>query len=334
RYGPPPPLDVDVRTFPAWPGRFGFSAAFRREADDLVRGADVVQLHGLWTHQNACAGRVARRSGKPYIMTPHSMMMPWAWRRSSWRKRPAGWLFEHRNLRRAAWLHALSEGEAGHIRALRFNERIEVIPNGIDLDEFTPPTGAPSSAPTERRRMLFVSRIHPQKGVEAMVRGCLPVLRDHPDWTLEIAGPDEVGLQRDLEDEVRRAGRERQVAFLGMLKRSDVLAAMHRAAFLIQPSLSEGLSVSILEAMAARLPVIISPECNLPEVADADAGRIVAPEAGAIESAVRELVGMSDMGRRAMGKTGRRVIAERFSWESLLPRYRDLYEQALATPAG
>ena len=144
RFGTPPEVPgVEVlRYAPNGGTKLGRSSEFDRQAEALVRDADVVHLHGLWTGQNWSAGKAARQAGRPYVMTPHSMMMPWAWHRSWWKKRPIGWLFEHQNLRKAARLHALAEGEAKHILALGFNDRIEVIPNGIRTAEFEnlPPT--------------------------------------------------------------------------------------------------------------------------------------------------------------------------------------------------
>src|SRR5262249_28923494 len=100
RYGAPPAVEgVEIRSFPASQGRLGSSSEFNRAIDGLVRDADVVHLHGLWTGQNRAAGNAARHQSRPYLMTPHSMMMPWAWGRSWWKKRPIGWWFEHRNLR-------------------------------------------------------------------------------------------------------------------------------------------------------------------------------------------------------------------------------------------
>ncbi len=85
---------VEVLGFEPHPTcRLGRSKAFDRRIGDLVREADVVHLHGLWSGQNWSAGKAARKQGTPLVMTPHSMMMPWAWRRSAWKKRPIGWLF-------------------------------------------------------------------------------------------------------------------------------------------------------------------------------------------------------------------------------------------------
>jgi len=337
RYGQSPQIDgAAVRAFPASENRLGTSREFREAIGQLVDNADVVHLHGLWTDQNRVAGAAARRRGKPYIMTPHSMMMPWAWQRSWWKKRPIGWWFEHRNLRRATCLHALCASEAEQIRALGFNRRIETIPNGIDPGEYAdlPPADELIRAHPQlagRRWLLFMSRIHPQKGIAPLMQGCFDAAAALAgEWQLVIAGPDELGLRSRLEAAAARKGLAARVTFVGLLDRRQARAALGRAGLFVQPSLNEGLSMAILEALAAGVPVLISPYCNMPEVAQADAGRIVQPERRPIAAALRELLAMMDDDRRAMGRRGQQLIRERFSWDVVLPQYRGLYERIVS----
>ncbi|NUQ46996.1 MAG: glycosyltransferase [Phycisphaerae bacterium] len=331
RYGTPADVpDVDVQAFSASDGRLGRSAGFARAIKSVVGEADVVHLHGLWTFQNWKAAAAARHKGKPYVVTPHSMMMPWAWQRSRLRKRVAGWLFEHRNLRQAACLHALADGEAEEMRRLGFNSRIEIIPNGLWPQQYAslPPADdliAAHPRLADRRWMLFLSRIHPQKGIVPLMQACLDEARSAAKWQLVVAGPDEIGLRRVLEAAVARKGLSDRVTFLGMLDRRQVLAALGRASAFLQPSFSEGLSMSILEAAAAGVPLLISPACNLPEVAARGAGLIVDPDRRSIASGLRRLLELDEPRRAAMGEAARALVRERFSWEALLPRYAAWY---------
>lgn len=335
RFGTPAKVDgVDVLSFPANAGsRLGRSHAFDREITALVDAADVVHLHGLWAGQNWTAGKAARRAGKPLIITPHSMMMPWAWRRSAWKKRPVGWLFEHRNLRTAACLHALAEGEARHIRALGFNQNVAVIPNGVNLAEYE---SFPDPARLEARFpnmagakwVLFLGRISEQKGIIEAMRACFDTLTAGNEWHLVVAGPDEFGMLPMLQAAITRKGLGNRVTFTGMLSREEVQAALKRSALLLQPSKSEGLSMSILEAMASGLPVLISDACNMPEVEEIGAGRVVPPDRRSIAGALRQIVALSDEERRSMGARGRAWVQKRLSWPTLIPEYARMYREA------
>jgi glycosyltransferase involved in cell wall biosynthesis len=342
RFGTAPDIPgVDVLRFhPIHGSRLGRSSEFARQIPSLIREADVVHLHGLWTAQNQTAGQVARKAGRPYIMTPHSMMMPWAWRRSWWKKRPAGWLFEYRNLRRAACLHALAEGEAEPMRTLGFNDRITVIANGVHAEEFSDLPSAdkvlarfPEMA--DRKWILMLGRIHPQKGVLQAMQACFDVLAATGDWHLVVAGPDEVGLRKPLQAAVARKGLSGRVTFTGLLEREDVLACLGRAKLLLQPSMSEGLSMSIIEALACGLPALISTACNMPEVESINAGRVVPSTRADIATALRGLVGMGDQALSAMGRSGRKLVRQRFDWKVLIPKYLEMYRNvAMGGTAG
>jgi poly(glycerol-phosphate) alpha-glucosyltransferase len=341
RYGCPPDITgVEVLTFDAPDrSRLGCSPTFNAEIESLCRWADCVHLHGLWTGQNGSAGRAARRLGRSYIMTPHSMMMPWAWRRSAWKKRPIGWLFEHRNLRRAALIHALADGEAAAIAALGFNDRIEVVPNGIHAADYAaPPAGddLTSRFPAwrDRKLLVFIGRLHFQKGIIQAMKAALDCFAVADRWHFVIAGPDELGMRAALSAGVARKGMAERVTFAGLLSRVEIRALLARADLLIQPSLSEGLSMSILEALASGVPVLISDACNMPEVARAGAGRVVAPDRRAVAAALRELVTATDDARCDMGRRGRELVRERFDWSVVIPRYRAMYDCAAAGAAA
>ncbi len=337
RFGTPQTIpNVEVLSFEAKSGsRLGASPGFDREIGSLTDWADVVHLHGLWSAQNRSAGKAARKRRKRFVMTPHSMMMPWAWQRSWWKKRPIGWLFEHGNLRSAACLHALADGEAQNMRALGFNQNVVVIPNGLNPEEFEKfpsPAGLEARFPDAKsaKWVLFLGRIAEQKGIVQTLKACFDTLASGDQWHLMIAGPDEFGMTKMLQAAVGRKGLASRVTFAGMLNREEVLAALGRASILIQPSRSEGLSMSILEAMASGLPVVISNECNMPEVEEMGAGKVVASDRRSIGSALRQLVTLSDEERRSMGARGREIIRKQYAWPILTPRYVKMYEDVLA----
>jgi len=335
RFGTAPSFDgFEVRSFAAKPrSPLGRSPEFDAAIDALVRTADVVHIHGLWAGQNQTAGAAAHRAGKPLVVTPHSMMMPWAWNRSAWKKRLVGWWFEHRNLRRAAALHALAEGEAASMRALGFNSNITVIPNGIEPRDFE---NLPSADELETRFaetrgkkwLLILGRIAEQKGIVPAFKALAEVLPEYPDWHLIVAGPDPFELIPRLRAIAGAA--ESQITFTGMLERRDVMACLARSSLLVQPSFSEGLSMSILEAMAAGLPALVAPGCNMPEIAASDAGVDVQANARSIAAGLRSLLSMPEENWTRLSENARRLACERFAWSALMPCYRALYDSCLA----
>jgi len=335
RFGTAPSFEnFEVRSFAARSrSPLGRSADFDAAIGGLVAKADVVHIHGLWAGQNQTAGAAAHRAGKPLVVTPHSMMMPWAWQRSAWKKRFVGWWFEHGNLRRAAALHALAEGEAASMRELGFNANITVIPNGIEPSDFE---NLPSAevlearfpAAKNKKWLLILGRIAEQKGIVPAFEALARVLPDHSDWHLVVAGPDPFELIPRLENIAGDA--QTHITFTGMLERRDVMACLARSSLLVQPSFSEGLSMSILEALAAGLPALVAPGCNMPEIAASHAGIEVQPEAKSIADGLRPLLSQPEHEWEKLSNNARRLACERFAWSELMPRYRAMYDDCIA----
>src|SRR5271165_4907043 len=97
-----------------------------------LKNPTLIHIHGLWIYPSVAAIRWSRRS-KPYVVSPHGMLDPWALKNSQWKKRISAALYENRHLRGAACLHALNHAEAEAMRAYGLKNPICVIPNGIDL---------------------------------------------------------------------------------------------------------------------------------------------------------------------------------------------------------
>jgi glycosyltransferase involved in cell wall biosynthesis len=176
-----------------------------------------------------------------------------------------------------------------------------------------------------RKWLLILGRIHPQKGIVQGMQACFDVFAAASDWHLIVAGPDEIGIQSMIQAAVARKGLTQRVTFTGTLNREEVRACLGSAKLLLQPSMSEGLSMSILEALASGVPVLISDACNMPEVESYGAGRIVESTRNTIAAGLRGLVTMEDAEREVMGQKARQLVRERFDWKVLIPRYREMY---------
>src|SRR5262249_33235072 len=141
------------------------------------------------------------RGTKPYVISPHGMLDPWAIANSAFKKRIARFLYEDRHLREAACIHALCTAEAAAIRAFGLRNPICIIPNGVEM-----PQGAPKPAPvwlgTEAgaRVLLYLGRLHPKKNVHGLLRAFahLKAGRGLGDWRLVVAGWDQGGYGAKL----------------------------------------------------------------------------------------------------------------------------------------
>ena len=328
RPGQPPPAWRRDRTLLA-----ASRAALGPGPDDPSGPDDgaVLHLHGLWRSPTRCSGRLRDGRGRrpPLVVAPHGMLDPWALGHSRWKKRLVWHGWERRALERAGALHALCQAEAASLRALGLEAPIAVIPNGVLLPaagEATGPLPPPPWAeqvPEGERVLLFLSRFHVKKGLEPLLRAWAD-LGEEPrrrGWWLALVGYGDDGA---LADRVARGGPGRVLVHgpcFGAAKQACLAAA---SAFVL-PSFSEGLPMAALEAMAHRLPCLLSPACNLPEAFDHGAARAVEPEAEALVGSLRQLLLQPAAEREAMGEAGQRLVAERFSWPQVAERTARLY---------
>jgi len=250
--------------------------------------ADLVHLHGLWT----AGSKVGPASGRPYMISPHGMLDPWALANSHWKKRIAALLFENRNLKGASCLHALCRAEADSILAYGLRNPIEIIPNGVELPE---DIGDGRWKMEDRKTLLFLGRLHPKKGLMNALRAWSAATNSKFNiqnsklvpWQFVIAGWDDGGhlaelkqLCRDIgitetnlsADEffsenlkLRNSATPSSVLFLGPVFGESKDRLLRSADAFILPSFSEGLPMAVLEAWAYGLPVLMTEHCNLPE---------------------------------------------------------------------
>jgi poly(glycerol-phosphate) alpha-glucosyltransferase len=119
------------------------------------------------------------------------------------------------------------------------------------------------------------------------------------------------------------------VLFYGPAFGKEKEAILRSADAFILPSFSEGLPMSVLEAWAYGLPVVMTPECNLPEGFACDAALQIRSGEGSFQDVIRILIEMTDQERPAMGMRGRRLVEERFTWPKVAQSLKEIYESLL-----
>jgi poly(glycerol-phosphate) alpha-glucosyltransferase len=301
------------------PAAFGYSPELARHLRERVQKDSVIHAHGLWMYPGRLARKLSETVGAIQIISPHGMLEPWALQNSWWKKRLAARAFENQNLRTASCLHALCRPEADNIRRYGLNNPIAVIPNGVDLTSFAnlPPRAALESrfsALKDRRWMLFLSRLHPKKGLPHLLKAWSQIASQFPDWLLVVAGPGELNHEVELKQLAADSGLASCVCFTGALHGVEKLAALGGAELFLLPSFSEGFSMAVLEAAAAGLPVMLTPQCNFPELAKAGGAVEVSPDAAGCEAGLRELLALPDSERHAMGQRGRALVGRSYTW--------------------
>ena len=293
-------------------------------ARSLLPGMDLVHLHEFRTVEALQVTPEAVRAGVPIILSPHGTLTLETGRsflKSRWDQ-----LLSRRVADHLAAVVALTDAEAEDVRLLwarlgRTPPPLHIVPNGVNPADVTP--SAPARAGFRRRYelgdapvCLFLGRLHARKGVDVLAQAFLAA--NIPDTRLVIAGPDE-GMQHGLE----KLGDPR-IVLTGYLDADQRLAALAAADVFALPATGEGLSMAALEALAAGLPVILSPGCNLPEVEPAGAGLEVEPALEPLTAALRLLLNDHEL-RMRMGAAARTLVESRFTWERVAEQMEAVY---------
>jgi poly(glycerol-phosphate) alpha-glucosyltransferase len=324
--------------------------------------AELVHCHGIWMYPSLACLRWTQSTHRPYLISPRGMLDPWALRHSRWKKRVAGFLFQNEHLHRAACIHALCDAEAEAVRAYGLNNPICIIPNAVDLPRSieNPNSGTESlllKFADDRKILLYLGRLHSKKNLANLLRAWKEALDSDPsmteNWVLAVAGWGQAGHERMLKhlaDELglsfldvsdpRSGGTTAttgsiSVAFLGPRFGAEKNACYHACDAFILPSFSEGLPMTVLEAWAHEKPVLMTPECNLPEGFAAAAALQIGTSAEQIAAGLKQMTEMSDDDRRTMGDRGHTLVATKFSWPRIGEEMRSVYEWVLgggATP--
>ncbi len=298
-----------------------------------IKDYDILHIHELWNYPHYAAYRAARHAHKPYVVTVHGALSPWALGLKGLRKRVYFAALQHATLNNAAAIHAVTQGEREQVKAQRLKAPIVVIPNGIHPGEFQnlPPRQEFVDKHPElagKSVVLFLGRLHPIKGLDLLARAFGAVAQARKDVHLLIVGPDEVGYRAAVEGMIRGAGTENNATFTGPLMGRDKLAALAAADIFVLPSYSEGFSVTVLEAMACGLPVVISRQCFFPEVEEAGAGLVIDTQVEQLAGALTRLIGHPEL-RKEMGERGKRLVQERYTWDKVVDQIVEMYQSVL-----
>ncbi|MGC9943705.1 MAG: glycosyltransferase [Verrucomicrobiota bacterium] len=313
------------------PQAIGYSPELYRLLKAKVRSADLLHVHGLWSYPGRMAYRLGRSVGCRRIVSPHGMLEPWALQNSRWKKRLAGWLFESRNLRTADCLHALCHSESENFRRYGLRNPIAVIPNGVDLE--TPEPGPDkedllSEQPALRGRklLLFLSRVHPKKGLPELLHAWAKVKASDKNWSLLVVGPDELNHQSELSKIATELEITQHIHFMGPAYGPRKRLFLSAADAFALPSFSEGFSMAVLEAAAAGLPVLLTKECNFPELATAGGAIEVRAGPVGIPEGLNQLIELSEAQRKSMGGNGLQLVASSYTWPAVAKEMMRVYD--------
>lgn len=316
-------VQFPVAWFRALPVLFSYSPGLARWLEARSREFDLVHVHTIFNFPTTTACRIARRHGVPYVISACGTLNPWSLAQGRLRK--SVWLrtVERANLLRAAAYHATSEEERLAIARLAPEASCAVIPLGVDC----PP--ARQAAPAGgRKRVLFLSRLSPKKGLERLIEA-LAALRVRDDFSFLIAGSGEPAYERRLRRLVTAAGLDPITQWCGFVAGEEKDALFRSADIFVLDSDDENFGIAVAEAMGHGIPVVISDRIHMHRLASANAaGIVVGREGETLAQAIERLLEDTAL-RTRCGANAAAVAARSFSWERIAPQLVDLYARCI-----
>lgn len=320
------------------------------DAEELRKtllGYDLVHIHGLWDLRLHKVAVACRRVGVKYIIAPRGMLEPWSLQQKWLKKRLARWLYQDRDLKCAAALHATAESEAEQFRRLGFKNPVIVSPNGVNVPEKFEPRNTLKT----RKRVLFVSRMHPKKGVLELVEVWKKISnaemqrgRDGCGWVCELVYTVGGELEREYEakvkERVKELGLQDQFIFTGTLNDDEKWKAYARASLFVLPTYSENFGIVVAEALWAGVPVITTKGTPWHELEGYTNSQLITlnsqlkcgwwidlPPTASLEHALSEALSTSPEELAEMGRRGRQLVEEKYTWPAVAKPMIDAYNR-------
>lgn len=289
-----------------------------------VNPLQIIHDHGMWLPCNHASAVAAYRLGIPYVISPRGMLEPWAINFKAWKKKIAWQLWVRRDLQKVTAFCATAQQEGENLRQLGLRQPIAVIPNGVDL---SPLPTVVKPANKLLRQALFLSRVHPKKGVRELVEAWA---RLRPTgWELIIAGPDGGGHAAEILRVIAKFGLEASVHLIGPVDGEAKWQLYQRSDLFVLPTFSENFGIVVAEALAMGTPVITTKGAPWEGLVQHNCGWWIDTGVEPLVQALRDATAISDETRSAVGARGRIFVGQSFAWNTIALKMEMFYRWLL-----
>jgi glycosyltransferase involved in cell wall biosynthesis len=323
--------------------RYGYTPALGKWLRANAACYDVIILNGLWNYTSYGTWLALRKSKVPYYVCPHGMLDPWLKHAAPIHhmRRLIFWkLFERKVIRdsRGVLFSAKEEERLANQSFLRgAYDNSYVLAYGVEDVE-----GDSRAQSSEflakfprlrgRRYILFLGRIHPKKGLDLLIKAFARLAAEFPDCDLVIAGPDDVGLTPQLKHLGAKSGIDRRIHWTGMLRGNPKWGAFRLADYFVLPSHQENFGISIVEAMSASVPVLVTRKVNIwREVEMCGGGLATADTPDGVAHGLHLLLNLTPAERRVMAEKARAGYMAHFNLTNNAVEFLDLITRLNAT---
>ncbi len=284
---------------------------------------DLIHNHGVWLPINHSISKISQKLKIPMVVTPHGMLTQWSFQYKNLKKKLAWRLYQQKDLENAKAIHVTSKSEGEDLRKFGYRGAIAVIPHGVIIPKYQNPRFKKRKTKTA----LFVSRIHPKKGLLNLVKAWAEV---RPiNWRMILVGPDENGYMAVIQKVIQKYGLKDDFVYLGPVYGKELSNLYRKSDLFILPSFNENFGNAVTEALAHGIPVITTQGTPWEELNTHDCGWWIPIGSESLSQALRKATEISGKELQNMGLRGRKLVESKYTWKSTGKKMKILYEWIL-----
>ncbi|AFZ32191.1 glycosyl transferase group 1 [Gloeocapsa sp. PCC 7428] len=307
---------------------FAFSSPLTSWLWQHVAEYDLLHIHAIFSYPSTIAMAIARLKGVPYIIRPLGQLCEWSLQQSSLKKQAYMTLVERANINCSKALHFTSHQEQQEASKLGFNSPSFILPHGLSLPKLIPDARYKLrqilKAPIDEPVVLFMSRIHPKKGLEYLIPALGKLVEQR--FTFILAGNGSPEYESKISELLAAADIQNRTYRPGFVTDEMKDLLLQGSDIFTLTSHSENFGIAVLEALAARLPVVVTPGVALSSVVEQhQLGHVVQLDTTAIASSIQNLLS-NPQETQKIGDRARQLIHEQYTWERIALDLISIYE--------
>ena len=300
-----------------------FKTFFLKKLDIKKDDKIIFHIHGIWKPLGHYICKFAIKNKIPYILQPHGMLEPWSLNQKKIKKKIALKLYQNDDIKNAKCLIATSFQEYLNLRRLNIKNSIAIIPNGIKRA----PKKYKMKKKKKFRHVLFLSRIHPKKGLINLLTAWSKTKNNK--WKLKIAGPGETNYLKKIKDKIKSLKIENSVEYIGELNDKRKYKEYEKADLFVLPSFSENFGIVVPEALSSGLPVITTKQTPWHDLNKKNCGWCIEPNEISLVNVFNKALNMSQENLEIMSFNAVKY-SENFYWKNIEKKFYALYKHVFS----